>query len=395
MSCGCNNSSDSNPSGTHRVIPDLIPVVNPSGECSSSICDDRYEGLQRSNGIRLLGVFRRCLRNLCSSVKGLVVTDENGMSVVTNQIDVVLPENIAYQRDGDGNLVLDTCTQQPARAAPPRFPFLLGVVGGIWRRISGQPTARKIVVWDGDSFTFEDVPAFGTNQKLSDFVVAPSACGFQFLGVQMFESQEYDDCNNAITVQRVHLARATFDPTPVGSIMAYGGGFTAIPTGWLACDGSVYSSDSYPDLFDVVGHNWGGTGTSFNVPDLRGEFLRGADNGAGHDPDTFRGPGSYQGASFQQHTHSATTQQTDSPAVNFAMPMVTVGPTGEGETGLVAYGPAGTSGTDTINSTITGIGVSVNVGPVTPNSNLNIIPSETRPRNAAVNYLIYAGCRMV
>lgn len=52
-------------------------------------------------------------------------------------------------------------------------------------------------------------------------------------------------------------------------------------TGWLACDGSAVSRTSYADLFDGIGTLYGaGDGsTTFNLPDFRGQFLRGCDDG--------------------------------------------------------------------------------------------------------------------
>lgn len=63
---------------------------------------------------------------------------------------------------------------------------------------------------------------------------------------------------------------------PVGTINAYGG--TTAPEGWLLCEGQALSRTDYADLFAVIGTSFGsGDGsTTFNVPDLRGEFLRGA-----------------------------------------------------------------------------------------------------------------------
>lgn len=63
---------------------------------------------------------------------------------------------------------------------------------------------------------------------------------------------------------------------PVGAIVPYGG--TTAPNGWLLCQGQAVSRTTYAELFAIIGTNFGtGDGsTTFNIPDLRGEFLRGA-----------------------------------------------------------------------------------------------------------------------
>ena len=54
---------------------------------------------------------------------------------------------------------------------------------------------------------------------------------------------------------------------PLGSIMPYYG--TTMPSrNWLLCDGSTFDADEYPALYEFLGSN--------TLPDLRGEFLRGA-----------------------------------------------------------------------------------------------------------------------
>lgn len=52
-----------------------------------------------------------------------------------------------------------------------------------------------------------------------------------------------------------------------GIVTAYAGGTP--PTGWLICDGTAYDPADYPRLFAAIGYTWGGSGSSFNVPDLR------------------------------------------------------------------------------------------------------------------------------
>ena len=80
---------------------------------------------------------------------------------------------------------------------------------------------------------------------------------------------------------------------PAGMVMHFAG--SAAPDGWLACDGSPVARADYADLFSAIGTVYGaGDGsTTFNLPDLRGEFLRGLDSGRGVDAN--RTLGSAQG----------------------------------------------------------------------------------------------------
>ena len=57
------------------------------------------------------------------------------------------------------------------------------------------------------------------------------------------------------------------------------------PTGWLKADGALFNRVTYAALFAVIGTLYGvGDGsTTFQLPDLRGQFIRGFDDGAGVD----------------------------------------------------------------------------------------------------------------
>lgn len=70
---------------------------------------------------------------------------------------------------------------------------------------------------------------------------------------------------------------------PVGAVVGFA--MTTVPTGWLECNGAAISRTTYGSLYGKVGTTWGtGDGsTTFNLPDFRGRFLRGYDNGAGVD----------------------------------------------------------------------------------------------------------------
>lgn len=78
------------------------------------------------------------------------------------------------------------------------------------------------------------------------------------------------------------------------------------PNGWLKCNGSLVSRTQYAALFAAIGTRFGpGDGsTTFALPDLRGEFIRGWDDGRGIDAG--RALGTAQVGQNASHTHTAT-----------------------------------------------------------------------------------------
>ena len=94
---------------------------------------------------------------------------------------------------------------------------------------------------------------------------------------------------------------------PIGKIGFYDG--TIAPEGWLACDGTVYNISDYPELAaHYASHHgasnfYGGNGTTtFAVPDLRGEFLR----GTGTNSHTNQGSGANVGVHQDGTVHPTT-----------------------------------------------------------------------------------------
>jgi len=99
-----------------------------------------------------------------------------------------------------------------------------------------------------------------------------------------------------------------------GSIMAWP--TESAPSGWLECNGASLLRSAYADLFALIGVMYGSAdGTHFNIPDLRGRFVRGWDHGSGTDPDsatrTDRGDsttgdhvGTQQADEFKSHSHN-------------------------------------------------------------------------------------------
>lgn len=92
---------------------------------------------------------------------------------------------------------------------------------------------------------------------------------------------------------------------PPGTVMAFAG--DNAPIGWLKSNGTAVSRTAYANLFAVIGTKYGaGDGfNTFNLPDARGEFIRGWDDGRGVDPG--RVNGSRQDQSIQAHSHTGNT----------------------------------------------------------------------------------------
>ena len=92
---------------------------------------------------------------------------------------------------------------------------------------------------------------------------------------------------------------------PAGTIIYHAA--NTPPTDFIKANGAAISRTTYADLFAVIGTTFGsGDGsTTFNVPDLRGEFMRGWDDSRGID--NGRSFGSAQADELKAHTHTFST----------------------------------------------------------------------------------------
>lgn len=119
----------------------------------------------------------------------------------------------------------------------------------------------------------------------------------------------------AKTAQHAEYASQAF--FPAGMIVPFAGPEANIPEGWMLCDGRILNKNDHPDLFNAIGTAWGneGGGDNFNVPDLRGVFMRGVSYSQTHDEDkdsrtasktggnTGNNVGSFQAEAYQAHPH--------------------------------------------------------------------------------------------
>lgn len=91
---------------------------------------------------------------------------------------------------------------------------------------------------------------------------------------------------------------------PPGMIMPYAVNPATPPAGFLICNGASTSTVTFAQLFAAIGYAYGGSGASFLLPDLRGCFVRGFDNGRAIDHSGTRAVNAFQASSIINHFHT-------------------------------------------------------------------------------------------
>ena len=101
---------------------------------------------------------------------------------------------------------------------------------------------------------------------------------------------------------------------PLGSMIMYPVGGNAPNSKWMYCEGQTLDTTLYPDLFALIGYQFGGVGNNFSLPDLRKQFVAGYDDngpteyqtiGQGGGADSVTLTGAQSGTS--SHSHTAST----------------------------------------------------------------------------------------
>jgi microcystin-dependent protein len=96
----------------------------------------------------------------------------------------------------------------------------------------------------------------------------------QFSSWKQFGTITIDSAVEAANEMLEGIIIMDFNPLPVGKVEAFAG--STAPAGWLLCDGSSINTADYPELFAAIGYTWGGSGASFNVPDLTDRVIIGS-----------------------------------------------------------------------------------------------------------------------
>lgn len=155
-------------------------------------------------------------------------------------------------------------------------------------------------------FVAEDLP---TNRPPSE--VTPewlNTLQEELCAIVEYDGGVLDPSNRAQVIAKL---QTLFSPRSAGAIQFYA--MSTAPSGWLKANGAAVSRTTYAGLFAAIGTVFGvGDGaTTFNLPDLRGEFLRGWDDARGIDAG--RAFGSWQKGTLTLIDSTLTTPCVVSP----------------------------------------------------------------------------------
>ena len=327
---------------------------------------------------------------LCDPTNTEIWTVDN-ISAPTSALSPVLSGNVTVSSNSSGAALKVTQTGTGAifvaqnSADPNLIPFIVNASnnvgiqtsapgaaldvannGAIW--LSNSGVARSIISADGSNSYYSAEGARSIVLKANGTTLFTINTTNATATIPIVLPADPTTALQASTKQYVDTVM------PSGMIMPFAG--TSAPTSWLACNGAAISRSTYATLYNAIGTTWGtGDGsTTFNVPDLRGMFLRGTGTNATGSSSGAVGPsvGTYAADTYLNHSHTATsTDSGHTHSIN------STGPNGAGGGGLPGFGTGTTYSTNTGTANITTTVATSTTG-----------GTETKPKNYGVLYII-------
>ncbi len=249
--------------------------------------------------------------------------DGNGNAAIAG-VSYVWPAGIGSAgkalSQGSGSLLWSS---PPVDAMGAGLLVKTGAQTQIMRNLTG--TTGQVVVTNGSGSAGDPTLALAPNPMLpgtggsripggSATKPSPATTGMIRYNQDLGALEYYD----GTTWKSVVSATEMLASMPIGAIVAYGSEIP--PVGWMVCDGRMLSRTDYADLFRTISTYWGNQGSTvdkFNIPNMQGRFLRGADTTITPSLKVDKSPrdrlydngnndlvGSYQVTQNQNHTHT-------------------------------------------------------------------------------------------
>ncbi|HEY3999843.1 MAG TPA: phage tail protein [Candidatus Xenobia bacterium] len=214
-----------------------------------------------------------------------VTVNSKGLVTAGSQLSVTT-QTTSYTLVATDDVVLGNAT---SAAITLTLPSAAGITGKTYSMKKIDPTGNAVTIATTGSQTIDG----STTQVLAA------------------QYQEMMVVSNGTSWYIVSQAGAA-SSVPAGIVMAWP--TATAPAGWLICNGSTYNISAYPNLYNVIGHTYGGNTTTFAVPNLGGQVIIGAGNSAhgGGGPYTLNQPyGSayltLTAAQLPSHSHTIET----------------------------------------------------------------------------------------
>ncbi len=257
---------------------------------------------------------------LCDSTNTEIWTVDN-ISAPTSALSPVLSGNVTVSSNSSGAAFKVTQTGTGAifvaqnSADPNLIPFIVNASnnvgiqtsapgaaldvannGAIW--LSNSGVARSIISADGSNSYYSAEGARSIVLKANGTTLFTINTTNATATIPIVLPADPTTALQASTKQYVDTVM------PSGMIMPFAG--TSAPTSWLACNGAAISRSTYATLYNAIGTTWGtGDGsTTFNVPDLRGVFLRGTGTNGTYGTAVGPSVGTYAADTYLNHTHT-------------------------------------------------------------------------------------------
>ena len=179
--------------------------------------------------------------------------------------------------------------------------------------------SNYVVFYDADKDSTNEIQLLSTDQNTLNISMGNSVI------VDTDTTNEIQNLsihNDTLYISKGNFIKLNFFEylIPVGTIIPFAG--VNPPNGWLVCNGVAINRTTYANLFNVISTSWGAgdSNATFNLPDLRGQFLRGIDGSSNIDPDklsrtakyfggnTGNNVGSFQSDLLKNHTHNYILQ---------------------------------------------------------------------------------------
>lgn len=235
---------------------------------------------------------------------------------VLRQTSLVSAAIAKFIADNQSNNVVDSAT--PTNLAS-WFSLALGSIAGLPTAVAGGTanaltadftpdvglTNGKTIIVRAASANTTSTPTLSTDGTTALTIVKGSNAALvagDIAGAGHWLELQYD--NTLTKWVLLNPANGVSSGLPIGTLIDVP--YNSAPTGFLKANGAAVSRTTYAALFGVIGTLYGvGDGsTTFNLPDYRGEFRRGFDDGRG--VDSGRGIGTSQSGDNASHTHSVT-----------------------------------------------------------------------------------------